>query len=284
MTDSHLHPSDTCQQRIGVCSWSLQASSPVELVERVRACGLSHVQLALDPIRTGAWNFSETADALERANIRILSGMMGFKGEDYSTLDSILATGGVRLDADWDENLRAAHENAQIAKQFGLSLITFHAGFLPHDQHDAVRTTMLDRLRRIVDVFAQQHIRVAFETGQESAATLLDVLAEHGFEHVGVNFDPANMILYGMGDPVAALHRLRDRVAQIHIKDATAATTSGTWGTEVPVGAGDVDWQGVLNLASSLHADLVIEREAGSQRIEDICTAKSLLDTCLHTD
>src|SRR5262249_46193585 len=78
-----------------------------ELAERVRTCGLGAVQLALDPIRRGerGWNEQETGATLLKAGITIISGMMGMKGEDYSTLESIRRTGGVRVDANWTENL-----------------------------------------------------------------------------------------------------------------------------------------------------------------------------------
>lgn len=278
MADTLPHCAGSSRRRIGVCSWSLVPATPAELVERVGDCGVSFVQLALDPIRTGQWNLHETVHMLRSVNIGVLSGMMGFKGEDYSTLGTIRDTGGVRIDTHWDENLRAAHDNAAIARETGLSLVTFHAGFLPHPQGDPVRELMLDRLRGIIGAFALQGVRVAFETGQERADTLVDVLGEPGFEDVGINFDPANLVLYGMGDPVASLQRLKHRVVQIHIKDAIAANSPGTWGTEVPVGTGDVDWDAFLGLARSMDVDLVIEREAGNARVDDVRLARTLLE------
>ncbi|MBY0262886.1 MAG: hypothetical protein K2Q20_11110, partial [Phycisphaerales bacterium] len=94
--------------RLGVCSWSLEPRSPGELVERVKAVGVDAVQLALDPIRTGQWGEIETLNTLRSAGIRVLSGMIGMAGEDYSTLDTIKATGGVRPDRTWKTNLAEA--------------------------------------------------------------------------------------------------------------------------------------------------------------------------------
>src|SRR5207244_3794505 len=105
----------------------------------------------------------------------ILSGMMAMKGEDYSTLESIRRTGGVRPDEHWPENLAAAAANARIASALGMRLVTFHAGFLPDDRADPTRRAMLDRLRAIADAFAQRDIAVALETGQETAGTLAAV-------------------------------------------------------------------------------------------------------------
>ncbi|HZW10062.1 MAG TPA: sugar phosphate isomerase/epimerase family protein [Phycisphaerales bacterium] len=264
--------------RLGVCSWSLRPSSPADLAARVRECGVGAVQLALDPVRSGAWDEGETRGVLGANGIGILSGMMAMEDEDYSTLDTIRATGGVRPDATWPANLAAARANAALAERLGLGLVTFHAGFLPHDHADPERARMIRRLRELIEVFGERGVRVAFETGQESAGTLLDVLAELP-ESAGVNFDPANMILYGMGDPVAALRQLAGRVVQIHVKDALPAETPGAWGTEVVAGSGAVRWEELFAARgeAGLSCDLVVEREAGDSRIPDVRTAAALV-------
>lgn len=255
------------------------AGSPGELVEGVRACGLSCVQLALDPIRRNEWDEREAAGVLGEAGIAIISGMMATKGEDYSSLESIRRTGGVRPDSTWSENLAAAKLNASLAMRLGMKLVTFHAGFLPHEIGSAERRRMVERLRVIADVFGDAGVSVALETGQESAETLTWVLSDVDRANVGVNFDPANMILYGMGDPVAALEMLSGAVRQIHIKDATATTTPGEWGMEVVAGRGDVHWESLAGviLGRELDVDLVIEREAGETRVEDIREAAMLV-------
>lgn len=246
---------------------------------QVRACGLSAVQLALDPIRTADWSLNDARSRLADAGISVLSGMMGTKGEDYSTLDSIRRTGGVRPSEHWAENLEAAEETAEIAHTLGLPLVTFHAGFLPHDRKDPERAVLLDRLGRLADVFAKSNASLAFETGQETAATLVEVLKDLDRPNLGVNFDPANMILYGMGDPVVALQTLLPWVRQTHIKDADAATSPGAWGSEVPVGRGQVRWRELFAVVRSAPRpfDLVIEREAGDRRIEDVRAAAGVV-------
>jgi sugar phosphate isomerase/epimerase len=262
---------------LAVCSWSLQPTGPADLAAKVRACGLDAVQLALDPIRTGEWDEAETARALAGEGIIAVSGMMGAKGEDYSTLDTIKATGGVRPDATWPSNLAAAHANADLAARLGLRLVTLHAGFLPHDPADPERGRMLDRLAQVIEAFGARGVGVAFETGQESADTLLGVLAE--LPGAGVNFDPANMILYAMGDPIESLRKLAPHVAQIHIKDANPTAAPGTWGSEQAAGTGSVDWGAFFAVyrEAGLGCGLVIEREAGNSRIEDVRTAAALV-------
>ncbi|GJQ30479.1 MAG: hexulose-6-phosphate isomerase [Phycisphaerae bacterium] len=267
---------------LAVCSWSLRPTDPNDLVTKIAACGLSAVQLHLDPLRDGSWSEHATTDTLARANIRLVSGMISMKGEDYSSLDAIKRTGGVRQDTLWGDNFRAAEANAALAQRLGLSLVTFHAGFLPHERGDALRRTMIDRVRQLAQLFAARGVRLALETGQESADTLLDVLAELNASlatrwHVGVNFDPANMILYGMGDPIDALRRLLPHVRQVHVKDALPTKTPGSWGEEVPVGTGRVDWPAFFALLREYPVPMAIEREAGEARVEDIRTAASLI-------
>ena len=264
---------------IGVCSWSLQPTGPDELVERVRACGLSHVQLALDPLRTGAWDVGRTRSALADAGIEVVSGMMSMQGEDYSSLAAIKETGGVRPGRHWPANLAAARDNAKLAAKLGLELVSFHAGFLPHDANDPERGVLVERLRASVDAFAEEGVTTAFETGQERADTLVGVLDQIERETVGVNFDPANMLLYRMGEPVEALALLGRWVRQIHVKDAVRSETPGEWGTEVAAGTGEVDWQAFFGVARAheLDVNLVIEREAGDDRVGDVKTARALL-------
>ena len=267
--------------KLGVCSWSLEPKSVGELVERVSATGLGSVQLALDPLVE--WGLEETRDALGSAGISILSGMMMMSGEDYTTLDSIRDTGGVRGDEHWEANLAAVTRNGKAAAQLGLDLVTFHAGFIPHEA-GALRDKMLGRLREVVDRFADCGVRVALETGQESAETLLDALAALDRPEVGVNFDPANMILYGMGDPIAAVDALAPRIAQVHLKDAAPTEAAGEWGTEVVFGTGSVNTDAFFTRVAALDpaVDALIEREAGDQRVTDIAAARAVAEEWLE--
>jgi sugar phosphate isomerase/epimerase len=278
-------------RRLGVCSWSLRPRTPEELVQSVRACGLSAVQLALDPIREseqggGAWGLERTRRALDDAGISILSGMIATIGEDYSTLESIRRTGGVRPGGHWEGNLERAVSCARIARALGLDTVTFHAGFVPENPHDKEFDTMAARVAQIGEVFGECDCAIALETGQESARALMSGFLEaakpefqESWGSPWINFDPANMILYGSGDPVAALELLAPSVRQVHIKDALPAQRTGEWGTEVSVGEGAVDWPAFFRVLDEgcADVDLVIEREAGESRVEDVIKARELV-------
>jgi len=211
--------------------------------------------------------------------VALVSGMFGTVGEDYSTLETIQRTGGVVPDATWPENWRNIQSAADIAQKLGLKLVTFHAGFLPHESNDPRLKTLLQRMTLIADVFAAKGMDLGLETGQETAETLGVFLKKLNKPNVGVNFDPANMILYDKGDPIAALQALGPWLKQCHIKDATRTKSPGTWGAEVPVGTGEVDWPAFQRALEKLHfqGNLAIEREAGEQRAADIRTARQFL-------
>ncbi|MCH2132173.1 MAG: sugar phosphate isomerase/epimerase [Phycisphaerales bacterium] len=265
--------------RLGVCSWSLQPDSPAELVERVRETGLDRVQLALSPAVSDRDQWGDVFTVLSDAGISVASGMMEPVGEDYSTLETIAKTGGIRPATTWAANEAMARAMAVLCGKAGLTLVTLHAGFLPHDREDSERQAMVTRLQLLAKIFADQGVAIAFETGQESADTLLEVLGDIDRETVGVNFDPANMILYAMGDPVDAVRRLAPHIMQVHIKDAVPTDTPGEWGSEVAAGTGAVDWPAFFAAVQSIAPDLeaVIEREAGGSRIEDVKVAINLV-------
>src|SRR5688500_4834126 len=122
------------------------------------------------------------------------------------------------------------------------------------------------------------------ETGQERADELLTFLEDlrgAGATNVFVNFDPANMILYGAGDPIAAVRTLGPHVRHVHVKDGTASSAPGReWGAEVPFGTGEVDVKAFLSALKSVGyaGPLAIERAAGDDGMGDVKTAIGTLE------
>jgi len=88
------------------------------------------------------------------------------------------------------------------------------------------------------------------------------------------------MILYDKGNPIDALRVLGPCIRQVHIKDAVRTKVPGTWGEEVAVGTGEVDWRAFFATLAELKfkGDFVIEREAGAQRAADIRAAKAVVE------
>jgi L-ribulose-5-phosphate 3-epimerase len=269
------------KSRLAVCSWSLEPTSADDLVKKLAATGLRRVQIALDPVREnrgGAW--ADIAAKAAAEGVTLVSGMMGTIGEDYTTLDSIRRTGGVVPDATWPGNWKNFEANADLAGRLGLKLVTFHAGFLPHEESDPTFAKLQDRLRRAADLFQARGIALGLETGQETADTLTHFLRQLDHRGVGVNLDPANILLYDKGDPVAAVRTLGSWIRQCHLKDAVRTKVPGTWGEEVVLGTGQVDWKGFFAALSEVGftGNLCIEREAGHQRVADIRAAREYVE------
>ena len=264
--------------QLGVCSWSMLPKSPEHMAEILQQLGMKKLQLGLVPHRDDAGIVDGVPDAIAATGARVVSGMFGTIGEDYSSLETIRVTGGIVPDEHWEENRQRARRVAAKAKEFGLPTVMFHAGFLPHDMESAEFNKLADRIEAVAAIFAEQEIDLIFETGQETADDLdafFDHLEGRGVTNVGVNFDPANMILYDKGDPVDALRKLLPRVKSIHIKDAIRTETPGVWGQEAVVGQGEVDWETFVRVLAEgdYTGDMHIEREWGDDRLGDARTA-----------
>ena len=270
--------------RIGVCSWSFRL--PFDRVaEEMKKMGLKRIHLALQPFLEGGSRHgaAEGAAALDRVKARLASGewklsatMIGFPQEDYSTLDTIKKTGGVVPDDAWEANKKIVVAGAKLSAELKSPVLTLHAGFL--DESDPVALKKYtDRVKFIVDTCGEAGVPVAFETGQETAADLAKFMPT--VPGAGVNFDPANMILYAKGNPVEAVRTLAPWIRHVHLKDAVLTKKPGTWGTEVPWGDGEVNAPRFLAelQAAGYKGAFAIEREGGSDRTGDIALAAKRL-------
>ena len=269
---------------IGVCSWSLRPKSMADVVAGVRSVGLSHVQLALAPLVAldETRRQSELA-TLGQSGLTVIATMMSFDGEDYSTIASIHQTGGYLADDTWPLRRDLTAAAAKLSAQLGVKLLTTHIGFVPA-KGDAGYVMMLGRIREVAAVLAREGVTLSLETGQEKAAVLRAFLEDLQVENVAVNFDPANMILYGAGDPIEAIGVLAKFIRSVHVKDGTASGKPGEeWGAEVPFGSGQVGPERFFGALDQIgyRGPLAIEREAGEQRAEDVRAAIEVLKATL---
>jgi len=260
---------------IGVCSWSLQQD--VDGVAQVmRQLGIEHVNLA---VRAAVEDESGAVlKSMQQQDWKIYSTMIDFPQEDYSTLDSIKVTGGIAPDEHWERNCQLFLGAVDITVKLGVKYIMMHAGFIDHTNEAYVKN-FYDRIRTLADAAGDKQITLLLETGQETAEELREFLEMLNHPSVGVNFDPANMILYGKGEPKEAVKVLANWIKHIHVKDALPTETPGTWGSEVPWGDGKVECDKFLTILQEVGFDgvLGIEREAGDDRIGDIKLAAERL-------
>lgn len=262
-------------EQIGVCSWSLQSTGAEDLRDKVKAVGVTKVQLGLTAHRGDHGVWTGVQEILGEAGISIVSGMFSTIGEDYSSPEAIRVTGGVVPDQHWEGNWELAQRAAATAREMGLKYVLSHAGFLPHDPSDPTFEKLTGRIIRIANMFADHGLTLNLETGQESAESLLAFIGElraRGAENVAVNFDPANMIMYDMDEPIAALRQLAPHVKGVHVKDARRTKVKGEWGEEVIVGTGEVDWTAFVQVLADADYDgaYIFERESGDDRVGDI--------------
>jgi sugar phosphate isomerase/epimerase len=253
---------------IGICSWSLQTDLP-GLAKAMEQLQTNHVHLDLRPACTE--NSQLYLEQVIEKNWTITSTMIGFPQEDYSTLEAIKLTGGIVPDRCWDNNKKIFLSAVDATVKLNAPFLSTHIGFIDHTQPDYARK-VYDRVKFMADASAENNITLLLETGQETAEDLKNFLEELKHPLVGVNFDPANMILYDKGNPIGAVGVLSPWIKHVHIKDAIRTNTPGTWGIEVPWGQGQVGQQQFLTSLSKIGfaGALAIEREAGNNRFDDI--------------
>lgn len=256
---------------IGVCSWSLKMGI-ADLSSAMNKMGVDHVHLAVGPALVDQGD--AYLAALAEPQWAISCTMIDFLQEDYSTLESIKATGGVTPDDCWLANQERFRQAVAVTDQLKVKNLSMHAGFID-EADDVYAKKMSDRIRCLADIAGEKGLALLLETGQENASDLVEFLEKLDHQAVGINFDPANMILYDKGDPIEALHRLQPWIKHVHIKDATLTEKPGTWGAEVPWGQGQVGETEFLQAIETIgyQGVLAIEREAGDCRLADIAQA-----------
>jgi L-ribulose-5-phosphate 3-epimerase len=267
---------------IGVCSWSLHPKDTADLVAQLQQIGVNHVQLALVPLtQLDDREQAKQIDQLRAANIQLTGGMLGFADEDYSSIANIRDTGGFIPDRFWAGRKQITQQAAKLAKKLNAPHILAHVGFVPpHD--DPGYQAAVARIREVADLLSEHGVGLVMETGQEPAEGLLAFMHDLKRPNVAINFDPANMILYGAGEPIAAIKTLGQFIRHVHVKDATASNKPGVdWGAEVPFGTGQVGAKRFLQALKEVNyaGPLCIEREAGDQRVADIKFAIETLKT-----
>ena len=148
------------------------------------------------------------------------------------------------------------------------NVVALHLGFVPHDTKSSLYQEVLDVTRDVCDHCKGHGQSLHLETGQETADDLLQFIGDVERDNLFINFDPANMVLYGTGEPIEALKKVGKYVRSVHCKDGTWAANPGEeWGSEVPLGEGDVGMEAYLRTLNELGytGPLTIEREIAQE-------------------
>jgi sugar phosphate isomerase/epimerase len=182
------------------------------------------------------------------------------------------------------ERVTALKRGADFAVKVGVPSITTHVGFIPENPSNPLYPGVVDALREVVDYCRARDIAFCFETGQETPVVLLRVIEELGKDNLGINLDPANLLMYGKANPVDALDVFGQYVAGVHAKDGEYPTNGRDLGVEKPLGEGRVGFPQLIAKLKDLgySGALTIEREiSGPKQIEDIRHAIELLSALI---
>ena len=267
-------------ERVGVCSWSWQLPMK-EVAAKMDAAGVKGIHLALGPFIApdGRHGAAEGAEAwafvkgkVARGEWKVMSTMIATVGEDYATLETIRKTGGIVPDQHWEANKKIVTRGAQLTQELGCPYMSTHAGFLDESNPKAYKT-YVERVTWMRNECRKYGVTLILESGQETAEDLAAFMPK--VPGVGINFDPANMILYAKGKPREAVKVLSPWIKQVHVKDACETKVPGTWGEEVAWGEGEVGGKAFLAELEALGytGNYVVEREAGTDRPGDIAKA-----------
>ncbi len=271
---------------IGVMFWA--GRDPVETVHEVRSLGLHCGQLAipgdlsLDAATTAAWK-----RAVADGELHLVTVFAAYAGESYADIPTVARTVGFVPPETRDAREQRTYAVSDFAAALGVPAIATHIGCVPEDPADPAYVAVRDMVRRVADHAAEWNQVFALETGQEPASVLLRFIQDVDRPNLRINFDPANMILYGSGDPIEALDVLGPLVISVHAKDGNwpAKKKPGALGVEKPLGKGAVGIERFIAKLKQIGytGPINVEREVEDQkqRLEDIRNGIALLEGVL---
>lgn len=225
---------------VGVMFWA--GGDPRETIREAKSLGVSCGQLGVRgdmPLEGAADGWAE---ALREEHFTVVTVFCSYEGESYADIPTVQQTVGFIPPATRAEREQRTKDVSHFAAHLGVNSIACHVGFVPEEPEHPDYIAVRDMVRRICDHAALHGQTFALETGQESADVLLNFLKDVDRPNLGVNFDPANLILYGTGDPILAVEVLHEHLLSVHCKDGVwpPKMPAGALGTETPLGEGAV--------------------------------------------
>lgn len=263
---------------IGLMIWANEAEAKINTI---RSLGLSVGQVGVlghdinSPAKRRA-----LAKQLQSSGIEWVTLFAAFDGEDYADIASVRNTVGLVPLALRAARLEITKKLSDFACEVGIPRFAFHVGCVPENPDDPAYMPIARMLRVLAEHCRFNGQQLCFETGQENADSLLRLIADTRESNVKVNFDPANMVLYGSGDPIEALGKLAPHVVTVHCKDGRSPAAPGKLGTEVPLGQGEVGFERFIAKLREIGytGPLCIEREiSGDRQIADVRQGIELL-------
>lgn len=245
-------------------------------------------EFGLDACQVACWNpelytdemASKVIDASKEFKAEVTIFWTGYPGPVVWDFINGPSTIGVVPPEYRRTRVNALKAGADFAAKCGITATATHAGFIPENPLDPLYKGALDALKEVADYCGELGITFCFETGQETPITLLRMIKDIATENLGVNLDPANLLMYGKANPVDALDILGPYVVGVHAKDGEYPTDPRELGVEKPLGEGRVNFPAFVQKLKSYGytGTYTIEREiSGPQQITDIKRAIDLL-------
>jgi sugar phosphate isomerase/epimerase len=256
-----------------------------ETLREVKSFGVSAGQLGFPGEMHLAGMANAWKAALAAENFLAMTAVLSYKGEDYADIPTVQRTVGLVPEETRAERIARTKQVADIANALDIKSVACHIGFVPHDRTQPAYAQVRDVARELCDHCAAHGQSFTLETGQEPADILLQFLADVDRPNLKINFDPANMVLYGSGDPVEALRKLGPHVISVHCKDGDwpPENDANALGKERALGTGSVDFPRFIAVLKEIGYTgiLSVEREEldQAQRAADIRTGLKLLRT-----
>jgi len=266
---------------VGVFLCSTAIEDPFASAAKLKELGISNTQVGpLPPEFLTDANADRLKATLAKLGIAATTQFVGFPGESYASMAAVQETVGFVHLEKLPERIAITKRAVDFAARAGIPRVAAHIGFVPEDTSTPLYQRMVEVVQEICDYAATKGLGFSLETGQETAEEMLHFFRAVNRPNLGINFDPANMILYGKDKPIEALELLKAHVVSVHCKDGVWPQQAGQLGQEMPLGEGQVDIPAFVAKLKAIGytGPLTIEREAGDDRIGDIQRARKLLE------
>jgi L-ribulose-5-phosphate 3-epimerase len=252
---------------------------PDAALAKVRELGLPTCQAYFEEFTAGLEG--QLTKALEKYGIEATSIVVGGPGKEV--WDFYEGPKTIGLVPQETRAARIAHikRASEFAKRCGVAAVQTHCGFIPENPNEPMYAETVGALIEVVGYCRKNGQNFRYETGQETPITLVRAMKDVGLDNQGVNFDLANLILYGKANPVDAIEILGPYVQGIHAKDGLWPTNPKDLGEEVAIGKGKVDFPRIIGRLKEMKypGAMTIEREiSGEKQMEDVRSAKQYLE------
>ena len=207
---------------------------------------------------------------------------------------------GFQIASENPQRIKTFKQIVDVTRTLDCNIITTHVGVIPSAKDHPNYKTMMAALKELGEYAAANDVVLAIETGPESPETLKQFLDDAGSKGLGVNLDPANLVMVLDADPAQAVYTLKDYIVHTHAKDGVhfrkcdpqkvydafaeggfekLVAETGALFAEVPLGQGSVNWKQYLAALKAINFNgfLTVERETGTEPEKDIKLAIDFL-------